>query len=85
MIDETFIHHIFFNMLKKIRRTRLITMEANVHKRIHANLTTMDDDHILIGTNFTQVLFRKYTQSDAGGCSSMCEEAFSCVFIHNTL
>ena len=56
-MNETFIRHNFFNMLKGFRRTRLIATVANVHKRIHTNSTTMDDEHILMGTNFSQVLF----------------------------
>ena len=66
MIEETFIRDNFFNMLKKIRRTRLIATGANVHKRIHANSTTMDDEHILIGTNFTQVLFASTSKLMSG-------------------
>ena len=75
MIDETFIRHIFCNMLKEIRRTRLIPTDANVHKLIHTNSTTMDDEYILMGTNFTQVLFSSIPKLTSGGCSSMCEQA----------
>ena len=45
MIDETFIRHNFFNMLKSFRRTGHIETDVNVHKRIHTNSTSMDDEH----------------------------------------
>ena len=52
---------------------------ASVHNRIHTNSTTINDERILMWTNFTQVLWiRQYTKVDVGGCSSMCEGAFSC-------
>ena len=35
-------------MLKIFGRTGLIELNANVHKHIHTNSTTMDDEHILI-------------------------------------
>ena len=51
--------------------SRLVATNANVHKRIHTNSTTMNDEHILIRTNFTQVLFastRKLTSGDVRLC-----------------
>ena len=75
MTDKTFIRHTFFNMLKIFRRTRLIEMDANVHKRIHTNSTTMDNEHILIGANFTQVLFAS-TRKLTSGVVRLCKGAF---------
>ena len=66
MIDETFIRHNFFNMLKIFRRTRLIETDANVHKRIHTNSTTMDDEHNTNWNVFYSGPIRKYTQVDVG-------------------
>ena len=66
MIDETFIRHHLFNMLKQFRRTRLIETDATVHKRIHTNSTMMDDEHILTVTSFTQVLFASTCKLTSG-------------------
>ena len=79
MIDETFIRNNIFNMLKILRRTRLIATDANVRKRIYTNSTTIDDEHILMGTYFTQVLFASTRKLTSG--SSMCEEAFKYLII----
>jgi len=49
-------------MLKKFRRTRLIELDGNVHKSVYTNSSTINDEHILIGTNSTQGLFGLYTQ-----------------------
>ena len=52
----------FSNMLKKFRRTRLIELDGNFHKSVYTNSSTINDEHILIGTNSTQGLFGLYTQ-----------------------
>ena len=62
-------------MLKKLRRTRLIATDANVRKRIYTNSTTIDDEHILMGTYFTQVLF-------AGTCKLTSGVVRMCVRSH---
>ena len=58
-------------MLKKHRRKRLITTDANVHKRIDTNSIAMDDEDIQMGANFPQVLLastRKLTSWDVRLC-----------------
>ena len=75
MTDKTFIRHTFFNMLKIFRRTRTIATDPNANTRTHTNSTTMDNEHILIGTNFTQVLFAS-TRKLTSGVVRLCEGAF---------
>jgi len=60
---------------RKIRQTRLITTDANVHKCIHTNSTMIDDEHILIGTKFTQVLIAS-TRNLTSGFVRICVRRF---------
>ena len=80
MTDQTFIRHNCFNMLKKIQRTRLNATNAGVHKRIHTNFTTMDDEHIPMVTNFTQVLFAS-TRKLTLGFVRLCVINKICFFV----
>jgi len=47
-------------MRKKIRRTRLIATDANVHKRIHTNSIEIYEEHILMGANNRLGLLKVY-------------------------